>query len=225
MSQQEEKAIRQIIKFGQADHMAALLNHGELYLNTVDRFRQTDENTERFDSHEGASVIEQVTWMKFQDKEGNVVEFSRADHPRHASNHARLHSAHVLTHDQGAKGNIFSCTGVEVGEGGNFKTLDRRFGRFGDSLILIENPNQFLSRVEKALSALSLEYLISPVTYYEPNSFRGKLGLFMKKAEHAYQHEIRIWVKSSSDKPMKLQIGSIRDIAVGFKLDGILKSE
>ncbi len=224
MSKPQEKAIQRMIKFGRADHMAALLNHGEVYLNTVGWFRQADANAERYDNMEGASEIDQVTWIKLQDEEGNVFEFSRPEDPRHTPKHGRLRSAHVLTHSDGFKGNIFSCTGIEVGEGSKFKRLDSRFGQFGDAAILIENPNQFLNRVEEALRSLGLEYLLSPVTYYDPNSFVGKLGPFMKKDMHAYQHEVRIWVKSDADEPIRLQVGSLRDIAVGFKLDGILES-
>lgn len=224
MSTPQEKAIQRMIKFGRADHLAALLNHGEVYLNTVGWFRQADGNTERYDSLECASEIHQVTWIKLQDEEGNVFEFSRPEDSQHTPKHGRLRSAHVLTHSEEIKGNIFSCTGIEVGEGSKFKKLDPRFGQFGDAAILIENPNQFLNRMELALSSLGLEYLLSPVTYYNPNRFVGPLGPFMKKNLHSYQHEVRIWVKSDVDKPIKLHVGSLRDIAVGFKLDGILAS-
>lgn len=219
----QEKAIRHIFKIGKAEHMVALLNHGELYMNTIDWFRKADQNTERFDSLEGAVEIDQVTWIKLRDEEGNEFELSRPDHPKHNPLHGVLRSAHVLTHQDDLKGNIFSCTGDAVGEGQGFKKLDRRFGQFGDAAILIENPNQFLTRIEKALQELGLNYLISPVTYYDPGSFVGKLGVFMKKDMHYYQHEVRIWVKSDSNAPVKLRLGSLRDIALIFQLDGILE--
>lgn len=219
----QEKAIRHVFKIGNAEHIVALLNHGELYLNTIDWFRQADQNTERFDGLEGAVEIDQVSWIKLRDEQGKEFEFSRPEHPKHHPAHGVLRSAHVLTHEDRLKGNIFSCTGVAVGEGPKFRKLDRRFGQFGDAAILIENPNQFLTRVEKALQELGLKYLISPVTYYDPSSFIGKLGVFMKKDMHSYQHEVRIWVKSDSNEPIKLRLGSLRDIALIFELDGILE--
>lgn len=224
MSNPQEKAIRHIFKVGRADHIAALLNHGALYLNTVDWFRQADRNTERFDSMEGATEIDQVMWIKLRDDGGNEFEFSRLDHPGHTPKHGVLRSAHVLTHEEGLKGNIFSCTGVVVGEGRRFKKLDRRFGQFGDAAMLIENPNQFLDRVEAQLRALGHEYVLGLVDYFDPDSFIGKLNVFKKKSLHSYQQEVRIWVKSDSDQPIRLKVGSLRDIAVAFKLDGILET-
>ncbi len=220
----QEKAIGKIIKVGQADHIDAMLNHGEVYLNAVNWFRQADKNTERFDRMEGATEIDQVTWIKLRDDAGNEFEFSQTDHPRHDPKYGVLQSAHKLTFEESINGNIFSCTGVAVGEEHKFKKLDRRSSQFGDSVLLIQSQKQFLNRVDAKLRELSYEYECRLVEYFDSSSFIGMLDLFRKKIFHSYQNELRIWIKNDSDEPITFKLGPLSDIAIAFSIDGILES-
>src|SRR3954469_10891214 len=102
-----EKDVHLIIKVGQIKFINSLYYSGEMYFDTVESFNKKDANQERFDIHEGAIEIEQVKWIKLKSESGQEFEFSR-DNPKHI----KLLSAFKITHEESAKGNIFSCTAV-----------------------------------------------------------------------------------------------------------------
>lgn len=219
---EDSKDIRYILKIGAEPHMRAFLDRGEMFFNTVDWFRQTELNQERFDGSEGASSIQQVVWMKLRAQDGQEFCFSKPGHPKHEASHGKLASANVMTHEERAKGNIFSCIGVGVNESGVLGdgSLDPRFKEFGDVVVVIANPNVFLTRVETALNGRGLRYRLGLVKYYDPDVYEGELNPFSKKISHAYQKEVRIWIDNDTNEPMKLEVGSIQDIARGFRLEG-----
>jgi len=211
-----EKSITHILKIGQQQYMDLLLNEGELYFDTVESFKKIDLNSERYDKHEGAIEIEQITWLKIQTETGQTLEFSYD-----ASNNI-LSSAFLLTHEDIKKGNIFCCTGITLESKENFYKLDNRFQDFGDTVVLITNPNEFFSRIENELKRRKIEYLIRYVTYYNPKEYEGKLTIFHKIQSLSYQQEIRIWVENYTGEPFQLYIGSLSDIAVKFKLEEVI---
>ena len=219
---EDSKDIRYILKIGTEPHMRAFLDRGEMFFNTVDWFRQTELNQERFDGSEGASSIQQVVWIKLRAEDGKEFYFSKPGHPRHEASHGKLASANVITHEERTKGNIYSCIGVGVNESGVLGDgeLDPRFMEFGSVVVVIANPNVFLTRVETALKNRGLRYVLGLVKYYDPDVYEGELNVFSKKIGHAYQKEIRVWVDNHEDKPLKIEVGSIRDIARGFRLHG-----
>lgn len=224
---EHSRDIRYILKIGKAAHIQALLDRGEMYFNTVDWFRQADSNQERYDSNEGASSIKQVVWLKMRAEDGQEFYLSRPGHPLHRPEHIKLASANLMTHIEVVKGNIFSCTGIDVTEThllGKGK-LDRRFGTFGEAVALITNPNQFLTRVEETLTRLGYKYRLGLVNYYDPDVFEGDLNPFSKKVGLSYQREVRIWIDNTTNEPVKIEIGSIRDIARGHWLELALEPE
>jgi hypothetical protein len=218
---EDSKDIRYILKIGTEHHMRAFLDHGEMFFNTVDWFRQAEMNQERFDGNEGASSIKQLVWIKLRAEDGQEFYFSKPGHPRHETSHGKLASANWIIHEERPKGNIYSCIGVGVNESGVLgdDEIDPRFKKFGDVVVVIANPNMFLTRVAAALNNRGFRYQIGPVKYYDPDAYEGKLNPHRKKISHAYQKEVRIWIENDTDEPLKLTVGSIRDIARGFKLE------
>lgn len=214
-----EKSVSHVLKIGDQEYMDLLLNIGELFFDTVESFNKKDANSERYDSHEGAIEIEQITWLKLQLETGATLELSRD------SQQNKLSSAFILTHEDSIKGNIFCCTCITPDTKENFKNLDIRFQSFGDTIILINNPNLFFKRIEDELKRRKIDYKIRYVTYYNPTEYRGELTIFHKKDLHSYQNEIRIWVDNESGEPFKLHIGSISDIAQKFKMKDIIGLE
>lgn len=219
---EDSKDIRYILKIGAEPYMRAFLDRGEMYFNTVDWFRQIEMNRERFDRNEGASSIKQLMGIKLRAEDGQEFFFSKSEYPRHEASHGKLASANWITHEERPKGNIYSCVGVGVNESGVLgdDEIDPRFKEFGDVVVFIANPNIFLTRVETAIKSHGLRYRLGPVKYYDPDAYEGELNPHCKKISHAYQKEIRIWIENDTNEPIKLEVGSIRDIARGFKFEG-----
>jgi len=215
-----EKEVLSIIKIGAHKFMETFFYEGEMYFDTVDSFRKKDINQERFDTHEGATEIEQINWMKLRAEDGKEFEFSKNN-----PNHIHLSSAYLLIHGDSEQGNIYSCTAVTYDTIENFKILDTRFRSFGDVVIIIQNPREFINRVTTELKRRNYDHLIRLVNYYEPTEMSSYLSVFEKKSLHSYQNEIRIWIKNFEGKPIKIHIGSIKDIACRFKMEELMNSQ
>lgn len=214
-----KKTVLKVIKIGKQEYMDNFLLTGELYFDTVMSFIKKDENQERYDDHEGAEDIKQVNWIKLHSEDGKVIEFSRAD-----SKLIKLSSAYFLTHSATINGNVFCCSAVTPDTINNFKNLDPRFKEFGDTIILIGNPNIFFDRIESELNRRKYEFEIGFVHYYDPKEEERPLSIFNKKISLSYQNEIRILIKNDTSRPIKVHIGPIKDIAVKFKMDDILNA-
>jgi hypothetical protein len=214
-----EKTVQKIIKVGKLEFMESFLQKGEMYFDTVESFAIKDANQEKYDNLEGATEINQVNWIKLQAENGKTIELSKIN-PKHV----KLASAYLITHDEKTIGNIYSCSAVTPETINNFKKLDPRFKNFGDTIILIENPNEFLNRVKEELKGKNYKYTIGLVNYYDPDTFNGPLTVFSKKNKLAYQNELRILIYNKNNEPIKIYIGSIKDIACKFKIEDLMKS-
>lgn len=200
--------------------MDSFFNKGEMYFDTVESFRKKDENNERYDLHESSIDIEQVSWIKVQAENGQIFEFSKT-----LPDTMHFAAAYKLSYDYSMKGNIYSCTAITKDTLEQFKSLDPRFRFFGDTLILIENPNKFFDRIENELKRQNYDFESALVNYYNPKEKTGMLSVFDKKDIHAYQNEIRIWVRNDDGNPIKIFIGSIKDIASRFKICALMNLE
>jgi hypothetical protein len=83
---------------------------------------------------------------------------------------------------------------------------------FGDSLVLVKDAPEFLTRVAKAAKEQKLPMRGAPVEYYDENDYSGQVGRFKKSSRFAYQIEYRIAIEAGVDGPFRLQIGDFHDI-------------
>jgi hypothetical protein len=208
-----KKSVHGILKVGRYEHMKAFLDKGEMYFNTVEYFRKTESNQERFDENEGAESIEQINWVKLQAVDGSIYEFHRND-----TKSIKLLSANLLTFEEKPKGNIFSCTAITPDTIRNNKFLDARLRQFGDTMIIIKSPSVFIERVSNVLKNNNLDFLIGLVSYYNPKIKEGKLSVFTKRNSLSYQNEIRIWIKQHTNKPIIINIGSMKELSLFLKI-------
>ena len=97
---------------------------------------------------------------------------------------------------------------IDLGENLEFDT-----NAFGESLIFIFDPKEFVSKIVRELEKLgyiNVEY--GRVKYFE-NDFSGNVGLFSKHERFKHQSEFRIFIPNISNTPIKLSIGSLSGIA------------
>lgn len=120
---------------------------------------------------------------------------------------------------------------------------DPRLKEFGDTVVIIRDYNEFIDRYGKALFSKyeKVVSLISPVDFYDKNDIKQVDSLFSKDVSYSYQNELRMaFVKLENDgfwfgpgadtnlsvvqdcKPLTLNIGNIRDIAIAMPINNFL---
>lgn len=124
-----------------------------------------------------------------------------------------------------------------------FEQPDERLREFGDSAVIIYDPNEFLNRVLHALYNKygdNCNFKLDEVHYYPPDYY-GELDEFCKHVSYAWQNEMRMRVALLDENetitdadgrvrkhliqdisPITLDIGSIRDISVQISVDDLI---
>lgn len=107
---------------------------------------------------------------------------------------------------------------------------------FGDSVVMITNPHEFIARIRKAASSNETEAFYSRVQYYRKNDALYKESIqsnphtvvFWKRDKYQNQQEYRIYLSSSvtnGSDHLSINIGSIYDIAQIFPASDLLDGE
>lgn len=94
---------------------------------------------------------------------------------------------------------------------------DKLWGEFGQYLVLIHDPSELINRMEQVLSRRHLKFQYGPVQYYNPESYEGNVGAFLKRNSYAHQQEFRLAISMLNFKfPITdLYLGDLSDIATG----------
>lgn len=203
--------IHLFLKFGKEEHMQDLYENGTIYCNTVEYFKRVEDDALRGDNYEGASFIKNYPPGKFRisiagkevDKDFNYINF------------------HIKEAYEKTLGNIFSLysiTSRDTEKTELFK-VDAKNKKFGDKFLLIKDNPTFLKLIEQELKKKRLKFNYGFVEYYDRHKYNGKVGVFHKPREYSYQNEFRIYVRKKSEKPLVLNIGSLKSIAALYDIN------
>lgn len=210
----EENRLYFLFKRGKEEHIKALYEKGEVYISHIDYIRNCDENEDRSYKDDGINYrnfFGEAT-IKMCDV-GDDIE----------KNEFTLKTDNlVLKQDNEVKGNIYCLTGIYSDDLMNDRSEIRyKTQSFGDSLILIYKPRIFLERIFGELQKLGYKnYKANKVLYYG-DDYSGKVDFFRKHEKFKTQKEYRIFIPNERNEPIKLNIGSLEDIA---KMnEGVLK--
>lgn len=131
----------------------------------------------------------------------------------------------VIIKDATINGNIYCLSGIYTKDlEDETEVVEFNTNSFGESVIVITNPREFIERVKTALTKRGYQYIkYKPVEYF-PNNYSGKVGIFKKHEDFKHQNEFRFFVGNPDNKPIKVEIGSIEDIAI-VKEGCVLKLE
>ena len=192
-------SIKGLIKFGQKEHLEALLNEGILYMNNIDYFRKYEEEQPghlRGDQYECFEKISQGhKILIFSDpiiELDNVTQFE----------------------NKGTYSGYLYCLHAIHSEEFNNYQFDTRMLDFGEYAVIILNPKEFIHRIENTCAKEHLYPNCYPVRYYNEKTKNGLLTPFQKRDKYAYQKEARIYIHSiNPQESMILKLGSIKDIA------------
>jgi hypothetical protein len=203
----KENTLFILFRRGKTEHIQNLFDKGELFINTIDFIRECDNNQERSDSEDSIQRREFLGDVKVRMSDVGL------DMDKHGISHNGKNGA--LNFDRTEKGNIYCLSGIftkdlmETSDITEFKT-----NSFGESLIVISNPRKFIERVEKALIEAGYKGVKYGQVKYYPNDYTGYIGPFKKHEYFKPQNEFRFYIPNPNNKPIKIKIGSMKDIAI-----------
>ncbi|MGJ8734915.1 MAG: hypothetical protein ACSHW4_17285 [Cellulophaga sp.] len=205
------------VKFGQKDHIEALQNKGLLYLNTVDFFKKLEsEQGTRGDLLEGATEIRNVL-----EKDKSILTINPGAKSEIKINLTKAQIRQFYNY----KGNIFSLFSIfNNKEETQVIEFDKSMKTFGETALIITNVNEFLKRLKLELEKQKFKFIWGIVDYYNENERNLKeLDIFSKASTFQNQNEFRVYVENVNNKPLKIEIGSIKEISYIIESEKLTK--
>ena len=206
-----EHTIKLFLKLGSEENILDLFENGTIYMNTIEYFRKVEDEELRGDKYEGVSKVINSLPGTFKipgiDREFNYVKV-----------HLKESYKEVL-------GNIYSLYAISSKGFPNpldFK-FDERNLRFGTHGVMIKDLPLFFNKIENELKKNSLKFSHGFVDYYDKEEVSKEITLFEKPLEFEHQKEFRFYLENDKIKPIKIQIGSMKDYAEIFKIENFLK--
>lgn len=194
--------IKGLIKFGQKEHLEALLNDGVIYMNNIDYFRKYEESQPehlRGDRYECFDYISQNNKAIILDE--SSIEFENVT---------------VFENRKTYPGYLYCMYAIHTDDSNS--QIDSRMLEFGEYAVFIYNPKEFINRIRSYCEDHKLHPNCFPVKYYDETVENGLLHPFMKRGKYSYQNEARIYIHSYNPQDnIVLKLGSIKDIACLIK--------
>ena len=206
-----EHTIKLFLKLGSEKNILDLFENGTIYMNTIEYFRKVEDEELRGDKYEGVSRVINSLPGTFKipgiDREFNYIKV-----------HLKESYKEVL-------GNIYSLYAISSKGFPNpldFK-FDERNLRFGTHGVMIKDLPLFFNKIENELKKNNLKFNHGFVDYYDKEEVSREITLFEKPLEFEHQKEFRFYVENDKIKPIKIQIGSMKDYAEILKIEDILE--
>jgi hypothetical protein len=205
-----------LVKFGKEEHIRSLVDKGEVYLNSIDYFKNSTHK-EIGDKLEGASFI--VNMENFKMK----IEHPILDKPLLLKG-----ITGQIANFSGDYTHCFSIYAVsgKLFEGKNSHKIDVRMQEFGTHCAVIEKPHDFLGRILDAVKNFTGTYAWNFISYHDFSTLgEHKPSHFDKKQEFSHQSEYRILARLNADEPLTLNIGNIADYCKVWETSKLLEAD
>lgn len=210
-----------IVKMQRYEYMRRFLLYGEMYMNTLQTFTKMDECDGIGDKFENS-----ISYINYKPIHA-IFKLSNGKE-------LKLHPTSIKVREfvDTNIGNIYSMALVDC----NIQTIDNQLkfsiqnvdiinsiGNGYDSIVVILNPVEFISRCEKTIQSMGYKLYYDPVEYFSDNEFNKKIEItpFMKRDRYKSQNEFRLFVDFNSNEPQIIKIGNISDIAFLIHKSGI----
>lgn len=189
-------------------YIDSLFERGEIYINTVEDIRKWDDNVHRTDPDD--SIFHRLFMGEAE------IEMSDPDDVEESSPPVTFTAQDAcIKTDSVEKGNIYCFTGIYLNDLLNKReSFEVETHTFGDQIILIHNPREFLKRVIHALKDAGYKKICHDKVSYYSDTYSGYLGPFKKHNRMKSQREYRIYVENENNSPIKVCVGNISDIAI-----------
>lgn len=202
-----------LLKFGKEEHIKNLLKKGEIYMNTIQWFRNYEKDGIG-DIYEGATEVKNIKNAKLTLKiPNNPITFKKSN-------------VQLRMHHKGHIGNIFSTYAIStlLLRRKQIHRIDKRMEVFGTHCLIIRDVHQFLDSVSNRLTEMGLKYSHNIVRYKNLKKNNHKLTLFEKTHLLSYQKEHRIIAWTEKESILKFEIGSIEHYAEMYSTNDIIKT-
>ena len=172
--------------------------NGSLYLNTCAYFSQLDQSDiVRSDPHDGAMEARQVLEVAIQGPTGDWIPIGGVQNPI-TFRSDEISNLNILC--------FYTLTDRPENE------FDDRNLEFGNVAVFISNLPEFIQRIRRAAAVSSWAVAQGPVEYVERKTHDGLMGPFRKFQDYSYQSEFRFVFTTGKRAPLRLEVGSLRDI-------------
>jgi hypothetical protein len=199
-----------LLKFSKSlEHLTALRDHGLVYMNTLEYFRQLEEkhgsedDDQIGDKFEGSSRI----WQPEQTE----LTFDFIGFQRLKVKAPDLAGVVTLHPHNFSAFNVFCTTSVELSAiAGNIQISEEKC-KLGKWVLLL-NPKPFSDRLEAATKAANYRLHSNFVDYRDYAVHSGPTGPFLKSNKFKHQDEFRFIVDRDimTCEPFKLVVGSLK---------------
>lgn len=198
--------VHTLLKFQTKPRLESFQKEGLLYLNTREYFRELEKGNESRKEIGIGDQYEQT--YKIENIQPAIIEFEYEDGSIEVT---KSKSLHIITYDLLTSGHVFCMTGLSDNK--TIEMLDKKLFSFGEYCCIIENPVEFLKRVQKLMETNGIEFEASLVEYCLMSEGNRKMTAFIKPNYLSFQSEFRIFTKTKEKEPIILKIGDISDIS------------
>lgn len=190
-----------LFKFGKREHIEQFVYDGLIYMNSASYFRKLEKDTVRKDKHENASYSLQANGATLRvEKDGEWVDV------------ATIKGAIISSDGSDCGTNVFCMYAFR--ESASKSLIDPRNFEFGDTYALLKDGDEFLRRIQETAKKENIVLEQGLVEYVDRTTYNGKIGIFRKFSEFAYQSEFRLVVVTGKEAPFSFRIGDISDISM-----------
>jgi hypothetical protein len=205
-----------LLKFGELEHLKELLEKGVIHASSISDIRKTEEEKENYrnDPAEGALHYlskgpAQATFSTLKNPEGNplsipIINLTYYEKPEFVF------------------GNICSFYGITTDNFSNNELIpvNNKMKDFGCHFIMITNFDEFVRRIDKAIESTNkTNWAYGFLKYFNEDDYEGDLHIFKKRSRYSFQKEFRLHFKTKETSAIKINIGSILDIATILSSD------
>lgn len=196
--------IKGLMKIGDEKWMNKLFAEGNIYGKTAKWYRANAKNSQRKDSREGAFRTELI-----ENPENVTLKHNGQKLPVEL-NYVRVNK---FNNKQDFY-NLYCMFGLKDHHVTEKPFIKGANVEFGGKAVIIEDTEEFISRVSKKLDEEGYRYEAGYVNYYEEKKVNKGLTFFDKPDVFKHQSEFRFVIESHEPTVLNINIGSIEDIAI-----------
>jgi hypothetical protein len=188
-----------LVKFGQQEHLQQLQDDGLLYMNNLPYFWQIEDEELRGDPYDSVDEVARGRNSKITLPNGREVPFQGTSWVIR------------IRPPEAERINIFCMYALRPSTG-SFP-VDSRNYKFGDSALVVTQPQEFIDRVGASLRTDRINGRGDLVEYVD-EQYAGEIGPFRKLRQFTYQSEWRLVCYDGPGEVRKIMIGGIRNISI-----------
>jgi hypothetical protein len=198
-----------LMKYGSKNHMNSFLENGQICMNSMSYFHEIEGDHLRHDPYEGLVSIKQM--------KNGILKILNPETGEHEEV-ATITKATIRESNSNIEYlNLFCMFAVDIEGHSSLRFseyVDKRVWKdFGDSLVIISDLDEFISRIKIAAEGKGIHVKFGLVHYKDFDTYEGDIGPFIKSHKYSYQNEARFVAFNEKSERLFLNIGPIKDIA------------